>query len=98
VLVFSTLVTLVALFLSKIVKIKKGLGDKVSTGRSGSTAAHSSPNSSALQYTTSVQTETTKRRELELENQMLRERLSDLERQLLEKPKPIASSSSSSSD
>lgn len=80
-------------------KIKKGLGDKVSTGRSGSTADHSSPNTSALQYTTSsVQPDNSRKRELELENQMLREKISDLERQLLAKPKPIASSSSSSSD
>ncbi len=82
VLVFSTLVTLIALYTGKIVRIKKGLGDKVSAGMtSGNTpAASTAPTSGS-----NAANQDTKRK-LELENELLRERIADLEKQLRARP------------
>jgi hypothetical protein len=84
VLVFSTLVTLIALYLSKIVRIKKGLGDKVFYGYSGSRSAGNTPNQSATEHSTHGGPDPQRR--LELENQLLRERIADLEKQLRARP------------
>ena len=81
VLVFSTLVTLIALYLSKIVRIKKGLGDKVSVGM---TSSGTPPPSTTAPSRASPNQDPT--RKLELENQLLRERITDLENQLRARP------------
>jgi Na+/melibiose symporter-like transporter len=83
VLVFSTLVTLIALYLSKIVRIKKGLGDKVSTGLSTSMTP---PTSTAPMSNTGSMAVPDSNRKIELENQLLRERIADLEKQLRARP------------
>jgi hypothetical protein len=85
VLVFSTLVTLIALYLTKIVRIQKGLGDKVSLGRSGSTAGSTPSNTSALEKMP-ASLAADPNRKLELENNLLRERIKDLENQLRARP------------
>lgn len=85
VLVFSTLVTLIALYLSKIVRIRKGLGDKVSYRNSGSTNFNT-PNTSTHDAGSHTHRGTEAQRKLELENQLLRERIKDLENQLRGKP------------
>jgi prefoldin subunit 5 len=72
-------VTLVALFLGKIVKIKKGLGDKVSIGRDVTAMETSTPAISAIEKRSSIQDPESK---LRAENDLLRERIADLENQL----------------
>ena len=86
VLVFSTLVTLVALYLTKIVRIRKGLGDKMSTYRYSGSAGLSTPHSSTTETVSTTATSPDQQRKLELENQLLRERIKDLENQLRGKP------------
>jgi hypothetical protein len=86
VLVFSTLVTLIALYLTKIVRIRKGLGDKVSYRYSGSAGSAATPNTSTHDTGSTFPGGNDQRRKLELENQLLRERIKDLENQLRAKP------------
>ncbi len=86
VLVFSTLVTLIALYLTKIARIRKGLGDKVSWRHSGSTGMGSATPNTSTNDAGSVHQANEQHRKLELENQLLRERIKDLENQLRARP------------
>jgi hypothetical protein len=84
VLTFSTIVTLIALFLNKIVRIHKGLGDKVSTTRTSSTHYSSPP--TGTEQSVSAPEVAKKRQKLEAENRLLRERIVDLEARLTARP------------
>lgn len=84
VLVFSTLVTLIALFLGKIVRIHKGLGDKVSTTRTSSTYYSSPPVAGAEQSASA--NEAAEKKKLQAEVKLLRERVADLESRLAARP------------